>query len=336
MLTAEDATVDTLIPRLQAAGANLALVQELNAIKRNNREEAFLLSEDIEALEMMIRDFGDVGLVTVDPITAYMGGGKHFDSHRATDVRSQLSPLKKLAELTRIAFSAVTHPPKNASARALDHFIGSQAFIAAARIGHLCVAEMEETEEGRGPTGRRFFTNPKINIGPRQATLAYRIGVVDVGFDEEANTVISAPVIQWEGPVDVTADEALAASKPAKKNGSWRENSYSTSWPVDRCCSGRSPNAERNAGLAMINSGGPKRRLRLSHSRNVVERSTARGCGHCHSMFHQKRKRRRNSPRRVRRSRYEGREGRNFLPTATFAKKASCATFRSKAISICY
>ena len=30
---------------------------------------------------------GDVGLVTLDPITAYMRHGKNFDSHRATDHR---------------------------------------------------------------------------------------------------------------------------------------------------------------------------------------------------------------------------------------------------------
>ena len=46
------------------------------------------------------------------------GHDKGFDSHRATDVRSQLTPLKKLAERTEVCFSAVTHPPKNASTRA--------------------------------------------------------------------------------------------------------------------------------------------------------------------------------------------------------------------------
>jgi hypothetical protein len=179
----------------------------------------FLLGEDLDTLEQMIRDFGDVGLVTIDPITAYMGHAKHFDSHRATDVRSQLSPLKKLAEQTGVAFSAITHPPKNASARALDHFIGSQAFIAAARIGHLCVAEMEEGENGaKRQTGRRFFTNPKINIEARQPTLVYQIDVVEIGFDEDSNMPIKAPVVRWEGVTDITAEEALAASKPTKGN----------------------------------------------------------------------------------------------------------------------
>jgi hypothetical protein len=218
ILTAEDTTDDTLVPRLMAAGANLALVEELKAIRRNNQEEMFLLDQDLAVLETMIRDYGDVRLVAIDPITAYMGHGKKFDSHRATDVRSQLSPLKNLAERTGVAFSAVTHPPKNASSQALDHFIGSQAFIAAARIGHLCLPEMEDIAAGsRRPTERRLYTNAKINIAARQPTLAYRIAVVEVDHDDDG-TIITAPVIRWDGEVDITANEALAACRPSKGN----------------------------------------------------------------------------------------------------------------------
>jgi hypothetical protein len=56
----------------------------------------------------MIRDFGKAGLVTIDPITAYMGSGKGFDSHRATDVRSQLSPLKSSPKNRRLLQCAHT------------------------------------------------------------------------------------------------------------------------------------------------------------------------------------------------------------------------------------
>src|SRR5262249_62257018 len=137
MVTAEDSAADTLKPHLLAAGANLKLVEEFKGVRRNNRDEMFLLSEDLGILEEMIKDFGDVGLITIDPITAYMGGGKNFNSHRATDVRSQLSPLKVLAEKYKICFSALTHPAKNASQRALDHFICSAAFIYPPRSRHI-------------------------------------------------------------------------------------------------------------------------------------------------------------------------------------------------------
>jgi DNA polymerase len=219
MLTAEDNTDDTLVPRLIAAGADLTRVQELKAIRRNGKEELFLLGEDLAALEQLICDLGDVGLVTIDPITAFMGHAKHFDSHRATDVRSQLSPLKVPAERTGVAISAVTHPPKNVGQRALDHFIGSQAFIAAARLGHLCIEEVTEDAEGGGkqPSGRYLFTDAKPSIKAKQPTLAYRIDVVQTPYcDPDTDEPIEAPVIRWEGESELSADEAIAASRPGK------------------------------------------------------------------------------------------------------------------------
>jgi putative DNA primase/helicase len=210
------------VPRLIAAGADLNHIKELKAIRRNGREELFLLGEDLAVLEQLIHDWGSVGLVTIDPITAYMGHAKHFDSHRATDVRSQLSPLKTLAERTDVAISAVTHPAKNAGPRALDHFIGSQAFIAAARLGHLCVEEMEDDPEhgGKRPTGRRLFTDAKPSIKSRQPTLVYRIEVAETEcLDADTGAPIEAPVIRWEGESDLSADEAVSAGKPTKARG---------------------------------------------------------------------------------------------------------------------
>jgi len=207
-----------LKPRLMAAHADLKLIEEFKGIRHNNRDEMFLIGEHLDILEEMIRDFGDVGLVTIDPITAYMGSGKGFDSHRATDVRSQLSPLKRLAEKTGVCFSALTHPAKNASNRALDHFMGSAAFIHTARIGHICVPEMQDHESGgKRETGRYLYTNAANNIAAKQPTLAYKIEVIEVGYDPNGK-MVTAPVIRWEGEVALNADEALAATRSSKAN----------------------------------------------------------------------------------------------------------------------
>src|SRR5262249_35185706 len=143
-------------------------------------------------------------------------------SHRATDVRSQLHPLKVSAEKLDIAFSAITHPPKNAAARAvLDNFIGSQAFIAAARVGHYCVEELgEEDDRGfRRPTGRVFYTVPKFSHSAPVPTLMFRKEVVRVGTDPDTGFPIEAPRLVWEGSVDLPAEEAVAANKPAGHDG---------------------------------------------------------------------------------------------------------------------
>jgi DNA polymerase len=216
ILTAEDRVSD-YVRRLTAAGADLTRTTMLSYVRRNGRDELFLLSEDLDKLEQLVNDFGDVRLVAIDPITAFMGHGRGFDSHRASDVRSQLHPLSRLAEKLGVGFSAVTHPPKNAAARtALDSFIGSQAFIAAARVGHYCIAELgEEDDHGRRrPTGRVLFTCPKPNHSSPVPTLAYRIEEVSIGWDAKRECEIKAPRIVWDRePVDVTADEAIAANK---------------------------------------------------------------------------------------------------------------------------
>jgi hypothetical protein len=171
----------------------------------------FLLSEDLDKLEKKIAKIGNVGLVTIDPITAYMGG--KLDSHRATDVRNQLSPIKDLAERIGVGFSAVTHPPKNAGQRALDHFLGSQAFIAVPRVGHLCVEEFEQNERGqRQKTNRFLFTNPKNNGAPKQSTIVYEIAGTYGGINPSTGVEVETSKIVWREIVSVTADEALAAS----------------------------------------------------------------------------------------------------------------------------
>ena len=110
MLTAEDCLDQIIVPRLLAAKADLDRVHILKKIRKDDKDRMFLLTDDIEILAKAIADVGDVGLVTIDPITAYMGG--KVDSHRATDVRSQLGPLAELAERTDVAFSAITTQPK--------------------------------------------------------------------------------------------------------------------------------------------------------------------------------------------------------------------------------
>jgi DNA polymerase len=212
MLTAEDCLDQTIVPRLIAAGADRDRVFILKKIRKDNKERMFLLSEDLEELERTIVKTGDVRLITIDPITAYMGG--KLDSHRATDVRDQLGPLADLAERMDVALSAITHPPKHATQRAIDHFIGSQAFIAAARIGHMTIEEVSEDKYGnRVPTGRGLFTNAKNNVNRKMSTWAYRIS------EKQVASGIKAAYVTWEEIIDITADQAIAAATPTKERG---------------------------------------------------------------------------------------------------------------------
>jgi DNA polymerase len=208
MMTSEDTLSQILVPRLKFAGADLTRVRFLTSIRKDNKDRRFLIGEDIEALGRAVVAEG-AQLVMIDPITAYMGG--KLDSHRTTDVRDQLGPLSELAERTNVAIAAITHPPKNAGASALNHFIGSQAFIAAARIGHLTLPEMDQDNSGvTRPTGRFLFTNPKNNVSRLMPAIAYRI------VAERPDDPQSISKVVWEDTITISADEAIAAATPKK------------------------------------------------------------------------------------------------------------------------
>jgi putative DNA primase/helicase len=219
MVTAEDAHDQVVVPRLIAAGADRKRVCLLKAIKKDDKDCWFLLGEDLDELEKMINDIGDVSLVTIDPITAFMG---KINSHNTTDVRGQLGPLANLAERTNVAFSTITHPPKHGSGKAIDQFIGSQAFIAAARIGHLVIPEMQLTTTGQPiPTGRNLYTMAATNH-KSMPTLAYHTeeviaqdayprGDAEARIRSHAEQV-EAVCVKWAAEtVQASADEAIAA-----------------------------------------------------------------------------------------------------------------------------
>jgi putative DNA primase/helicase len=216
MLTAEDTVDQEVVPRLIAAKADLDRVHILKYIKTDEKTgRQFLLGADLDVLEKTVDKIGDVALVTIDPITAYMGGT--MDSHKATEVRSQLGPLKDFAERKNVAVSAITHPPKSSSQKAIDHFIGSQAFIAAGRIGHVCIEEVDE--DGSKKTGRILFTNAKNNPHVKMPTLAFRVKETTIDHhDKDTGLLITAPRVVWEqDAVDISADEAIRAASGGGK-----------------------------------------------------------------------------------------------------------------------
>ena len=227
MVTAEDALDQEVVPRLIAAGADLDRVTFVKSIrvvvdKTTKKRQFILTEEDLIEVEKTINEIGDVALVTIDPITAFMGG--KLDSHKATEVRSQLGPLKDFAERNEVAVSAITHPAKNTSQRAIDQFIGSQAFIAAARIGHVCIEELEEEEDDGKvkmvKTGRILFCHAKHNPSIKMPTWAFGVGSMVVGQDPDTHEIIDAPYVVFDKePVATTADEAVAMAAGGRGSG---------------------------------------------------------------------------------------------------------------------
>jgi len=192
MLSAEDDPADTIRPRLDAAGADPARVYQLTAVRDDDGEHMFSLDRDLYALESLLIRLPDCRLVTIDPISAYMGG---TDSHKNSDVRSTLAPLQELASRHKVAIVTITHLNKGGGGNAMYRATGSLAFVAAAR------AAFAVTKDHDDPM-RRLVLPVKNNIGNDHTGLAYRIATAENG----------APVITWEpAPVEISADDALEA-----------------------------------------------------------------------------------------------------------------------------
>ena len=135
------------MPRLMAAGADLAKVHILESIVRANGDDALpSLRADIDAITTAATRLGDCRLIVIDPVSAYLSG---VDDNRNAALRGVLTPLNKLAERLGAAVVLVSHLTKEGSANGKHRVLGSIAYVGACRANFLFVADPED------PTGRR-------------------------------------------------------------------------------------------------------------------------------------------------------------------------------------
>jgi hypothetical protein len=139
IFSAEDDAGDTIVPRLMAAGADCSRVQIAEAVttddgRGNRSRRMFQLQADLARLEALLSKIGDVRLVIIDPISAYLGG---VDTHRNSDVRGVLGLVADMAGRQHVAVVAVSHWNKAGAGSALNRVTGSGAFVAAVRGSYM-------------------------------------------------------------------------------------------------------------------------------------------------------------------------------------------------------
>jgi putative DNA primase/helicase len=213
LLSAEDDPADTIVPRLVAADADLDCIEIVSMVRVGDADRMFSLVSDLPLLRQKITAVGNVNLVQIDPISAYLGVGK-VDSFRTTDVRAVLAPLVDLAAELKVAIVGIMHFNKKVDVtNALLRISDSLAFGATARHVYAVIDDAENK--------RKLVVRSKNNITTStQKALAYNFGVRDVGKDSATGEIIKAPHILWHAQhVDVTAVEAMTATKsPAARD----------------------------------------------------------------------------------------------------------------------
>jgi putative DNA primase/helicase len=211
---AEDGARDTIKPRLLAAGADLRRVHIVNTTRKGGKNKTFNLATDVHRLRKLIKRIGNVVLVIIDPVGAYLGVGK-VDSRSASDVRGVLTPLKDMAEELNVAVIGIAHFNKKDDVKsAILRICDSIAWAAAPR--HVfAVLDNPEDKDGK------LFAKAKNNLGRDTKTLRYGKGVKELGRDKgiQIEAAYRTGLDRWlyRGP----APRSLPWSHPRASSTKW-------------------------------------------------------------------------------------------------------------------
>lgn len=208
--TAEDSIENTVKPRLVAAGADLDRVEIAQMVDDQNKPRMFNLATDLPLLEQKLAEIGDVVLIVIDPVSAYLGAGK-INNSSTTDVRAVLAPLTKLAEEKKILVIGIMHFNKKADVtNAMLRIADSLAYVAAARHVYVVVDDSDNDK-------MRLFVKAKNNLAPDKNALRFGMGTRHVGYDSDTEVEIWAPHVEWDSEtIEVTATEAMEAAESGK------------------------------------------------------------------------------------------------------------------------
>lgn len=191
----EDDPADTLVPRLRAAGADLARVFIIGDTTVTGEPRAFDPATDLAALELQAQGIGDIALLVADPVVSAVTG----DSHKNTEVRRALQPMVNLGQRLGCAVLGITHFSKGTAGREpLERVTGSIAFGALARV-------VLVTAKGEGDA--RMLARAKSNIGPDGGGFGYSLEMVDTEGMEASR-------VAWGAPLEGSARELLGDFDP--------------------------------------------------------------------------------------------------------------------------
>jgi putative DNA primase/helicase len=201
LLAGEDDAADTLVPRLEAAGANMKKVHILTSVMQKSatkvsEERDVELDRDIQVVENFLKTHPYVRMIVIDPISSFLG---RVNMNREQEVRGILTPLKNLAERRQVAIVAVMHLNKVGDQSAIHRIGGAVAFTGVARSVWLFV--QDEADKNK-----HMMLRVKNNIAKASGGLLFTIDTKAVRIEGE---MVTQPIVNWIGETEDSAADVL-------------------------------------------------------------------------------------------------------------------------------
>jgi hypothetical protein len=224
LIQCEDDWEDTVLPRLLALGADVRHVHRLVGVRSaDGRLSPFTLAH-FQELDLKLEECPAIKLVVIDPAGAYVGAG--VDDHRDSELRALLGPLAELAARRGVTVLLVKHFCKAPAVKAVVKIGGSTGYVNSVRAAFVVLPDREDED-------RALLLPAKFNVGRKPKGLAFRRAGLTAGQLEEMLRPYeelgegdrerigeTAFRLEWEGEVDVTADEQLAEGQRAERGPS--------------------------------------------------------------------------------------------------------------------
>jgi len=205
LLAAEDDWSDTIVPRLEVAGADLNNIYRFS-VKQQAVEITPSLDSDCQRLEKQIAQVGNVALIVIDPITNYLGRAK---MNLEEEIRGGiLMPLSQVAKNHHCSIVTVGHLNKRGSeATVLQRLMGCAAFSGVARDVFIF---------GPDPEDENKYAHIMSEIRNKSApNLKYQTEVVKTEWDGKTSEVIR---VKWCGVSHAEVDDVVNAPKQQEKS----------------------------------------------------------------------------------------------------------------------
>ena len=239
IMSAEDDPIDTIRPRIDAAGGDPARVVAFGPLAEHGPGALVHIPDHADLIRDIIARL-EAALVVIDPLVAFLSPRLNAASDH--HIRRALAALKDVAQQTGAAVVAVRHLNKlagSAGANPLYRGGGSIGLLGAARAALLLAPDPENP-------ARRILAATKSNLGPLPPALAFRL---------EPAPASGAPRVIWEGESPAAAADLLRRPEPEHRLHAASALAEARAWLRAALAAGPRPAADllhesRQAGIA--------------------------------------------------------------------------------------